>query len=53
MLRDKLRQDGGQTMAEYALVLGVITFAIVLVLGQYSVAVGEAIARVANIFPVT
>ena len=52
MLRDKLRRDDGQTMTEYAVVLGVITFGIVLVLGQYSVAIEDAIARIVKIFPV-
>ena len=53
MLRDNLRRDDGQTMTEYALVLGVITLGIVLVLGQYSVAMENAIARVVELFPVT
>jgi Flp pilus assembly pilin Flp len=42
------RRDRGQTMAEYAVVLGVITAAIMLALGLLSGSVSGALSTVAS-----
>jgi Flp pilus assembly pilin Flp len=41
-----LRDDAGQTMAEYAVVLGVITIAVVVTLGLLSTAVQNLLNNV-------
>lgn len=40
------RSESGQTMAEYAVVMGVITLAIVLTLGLLTTAVSNALTSV-------
>ena len=45
----QLRNSRGQTMAEYAVILGVIVLAIVLSIGVLSTAISSAIATVAGI----
>ncbi len=52
MLRRKLRRDDGQTMAEYSVVLGVITPAIILALTLLSGSISDLIDRVMQIFGV-
>ena len=42
------RKEHGQTMAEYAVILGVIALAIVLALGVLSTAISSAISTVAG-----
>jgi Flp pilus assembly pilin Flp len=42
----KLRDDAGQTMAEYAVVLGVITIAVVVTLGLLSTAIQNTLNNV-------
>jgi Flp pilus assembly pilin Flp len=44
------RREDGQTMAEYGVVLAVITLAVVVALMALSGAVGDAINAVAGIF---
>jgi Flp pilus assembly pilin Flp len=44
------RREEGQTMAEYAVVLGIITPALVLALGLFSEAISSAIAKVSAVF---
>jgi Flp pilus assembly pilin Flp len=41
-------QESGQTMAEYGVILGVITLAIVTALGVFSTAISSAISTVAG-----
>ena len=41
-----LRDDSGQTMAEYAVVLGVITIAVVVTLGLLSTAISSTLNSV-------
>jgi len=43
------RSESGQTMAEYAVVLGVITIAIVLTLGLLSTGIKTALTNVINV----
>ena len=45
------RNEEGQTMAEYAVVLGLITPALVLMLGLFGRQVAAGIERVANLIP--
>ena len=51
MLRDNLRRQDGQTMAEYGVVLGVITPALILALFAMSGAVEQLLKRVVAIVP--
>jgi Flp pilus assembly pilin Flp len=44
------RREDGQTMAEYGVVLAVITLAVVVALAALSGAVGDAINAVTGIF---
>jgi len=44
------RRDEGQTMAEYGVVLAVITLAVVVALAALSGAIGDAINAVTGIF---
>jgi Flp pilus assembly pilin Flp len=44
------RREDGQTMAEYGVVLAVITLAVVVALGALSGAIGDAINAVTGIF---
>jgi Flp pilus assembly pilin Flp len=44
-----LRRESGQTMAEYAVVLAVITIAVVVVLGTLSTKIGDQLGSVSNI----
>jgi len=41
-----VRDEGGQTMAEYAVVLGVITIAVVVTLGLLSTAIKNTLNNV-------
>ena len=41
-----LREEAGQTMAEYAVVLGVITIAVVVTLGLLSSAIQNLLSQV-------
>jgi Flp pilus assembly pilin Flp len=43
---NELRDDAGQTMAEYAVVLGVITIAVVVTLGLLSTAIQNTLTNV-------
>lgn len=43
------REDEGQTMAEYAVVLAVITVAILLTLGVLSGSINDALTNVSNV----
>jgi Flp pilus assembly pilin Flp len=42
----ELRDDSGQTMAEYAVVLGVITIAVVVTLGLLATAIQNTLTNV-------
>jgi len=42
----KLHEEAGQTMAEYAVVLGVITIAVVVTLGLLSTAIQSTLSNV-------
>jgi Flp pilus assembly pilin Flp len=42
----ELRDDSGQTMAEYAVVLGVITIAVVITLGLLATAIQDTLTNV-------
>jgi Flp pilus assembly pilin Flp len=42
----QLHEESGQTMAEYAVVLGVITIAVVVTLGLLSTAISGALSSV-------
>jgi Flp pilus assembly pilin Flp len=46
----RIKRDDGQTMAEYAVVLGVITLAIVTTFGVLSGGVQGALQQVVDIF---
>ena len=46
---DQLRDDAGQTMAEYAVVLAVITVAVVVTLGVLSGAISDKLNSVIGI----
>jgi Flp pilus assembly pilin Flp len=50
-LRNRLRREDGQTAAEYAVMLGVITAGIVLALGALSGGVANALQRVVDLLP--
>jgi Flp pilus assembly pilin Flp len=41
-----LRDENGQTMAEYAVVLGVITIAVVVTLGLLATAISDTLVNV-------
>jgi Flp pilus assembly pilin Flp len=43
---NRLRDESGQTMAEYAVVLGVITIAVVVTLGLLSSAISSTLSNV-------
>ncbi len=43
---NRLRDESGQTMAEYAVVLGVITIAVVVTLGLLSTAIQNTLNNV-------
>ena len=43
---NRLRDESGQTMAEYAVVLGVITVAVVVTLGLLSTAIQNTLSAV-------
>ena len=43
---NRLRDESGQTMAEYAVVLGVITIAVVVTLGLLSTAIQSTLNHV-------
>jgi Flp pilus assembly pilin Flp len=45
-LREVLECESGQTMAEYAVVLGVITIAVVVTLGLLSTAISNTLNNV-------
>jgi Flp pilus assembly pilin Flp len=45
---NRLRDESGQTMAEYAVVLGVITVAVVVTLGLLSTAIQNTLQDVIN-----
>ena len=42
----RMRDESGQTMAEYAVVLGVITIAVVVTLGLLSTAIQSTLSNV-------
>jgi Flp pilus assembly pilin Flp len=42
----ELRDESGQTMAEYAVVLGVITIAVVVTLGLLATAIQDTLSNV-------
>lgn len=46
----QMRREDGQTMAEYAVTLGVITILIVTAIGGLSAAIENAIGLVAELF---
>jgi Flp pilus assembly pilin Flp len=48
---DTLRRDEGQTMAEYGVVLAVITLAVIAALTLLAGNVSEALKSVANVLP--
>ena len=45
----EMRDDAGQTMAEYAVVLAVITIAVVVTLGVLSTAISDKLTSVIGI----
>jgi Flp pilus assembly pilin Flp len=45
-LSEDVREEAGQTMAEYAVVLGVITIAVVVTLGLLSTAIKSTLSNV-------
>jgi Flp pilus assembly pilin Flp len=45
-LSEDVRDEAGQTMAEYAVVLGVITIAVVVTLGLLSTAIKSTLSNV-------
>lgn len=49
-IRSRCRRETAQTMAEYAVVLGVITPAIVLVMGLFSDDIGRMLDTVRALF---
>ena len=49
MLSKGLRDEAGQTMAEYSVVLGVITIAVVVTLGLLSTAVKGMLSNVISL----
>ena len=46
----RVRREDGQTMAEYGVVLAVITLAVVVALAALSGAIGDALNAVTGIF---
>ena len=48
-LLERLREEAGQTMAEYAVVLAVITIAVVVTLGLLSTAISSQLNSVIGI----
>ena len=51
LLRAAAQREEGQTMAEYGVVLAVITLVVIAAIGLLSTKVGNAITGVANILP--
>ncbi len=49
-IRSRCRHENAQTMAEYAVILGVITPAIIIALGLFSDRVGQLFDSVRSIF---
>lgn len=49
LMRTRFRDESGQTMAEYAVTLGVITAALVLTFGTLGDAIAEKIAAIAGL----
>ena len=47
-LHDRLREERGQTMAEYVVVLGIISVTILLALGALGGSVSDALGRVTS-----
>ena len=47
---ERMRDESGQTMAEYAVVLGVITLAIVALFGTMSGAIANLFRQVVAVF---
>lgn len=45
----RLRRDEGQTMAEYAVVLAVVTIVVIVAIGLLSTAISSKIGEVTNI----
>jgi Flp pilus assembly pilin Flp len=50
-LREQVRNEDGQTMAEYGVVLTVISVGVVLVFGELAGVVAAAIDRVVGLMP--
>jgi Flp pilus assembly pilin Flp len=50
-LRERLVKEDGQTMAEYGVVLGVITVALVLIFGNLAGAITGTINKVIGVLP--
>ena len=48
-IRDDITSEVGQTMAEYAVVLGVITIAVVVTLGLLSTAIKNLLSNVISV----
>lgn len=46
---ERIRDESGQTMAEYAVVLGVITIAVVVTLGLLSTAIQNLLNNVISV----
>jgi Flp pilus assembly pilin Flp len=49
-IRSRCRRENAQTMAEYAVILGVITPAIIIALGLFSDRIGQLLDSVRSIF---
>ena len=49
VLRNRIRRESGQTMAEYAVVLGVITLGLVATIGLLSTTIAEHFDGVVSI----
>jgi Flp pilus assembly pilin Flp len=49
VLRNRIRRESGQTMAEYAVVLGLITLGLVATIGLLSTTIGGRLDSVASI----
>jgi Flp pilus assembly pilin Flp len=48
---ESLREDDGQTMAEYAVILGVIAVGVIVAITALSGGISSAIDRVADVLP--
>jgi Flp pilus assembly pilin Flp len=46
-----LREDGGQTMAEYAVILAVVAIGVIVAITALSGGIGNAIDKVTDILP--